>query len=103
MTPETIQEYVGSIQQDLPSVEWSETTPKNVAAFKEHGATTFSGTGKAWTHNFVIFKTDEGVSCEGSAMNLKGPLIVRYTPSLAQQALNLIESGGLYGGAKEET
>lgn len=90
---DSVHEIVEDIERDLRDVKWADTTPTTSRIFKEAPATTFSGTGHHWTHNLIVW-TENGVEkCDGSAVNLRAPLIIRYTPELAVKTLMLVKEG----------
>jgi hypothetical protein len=91
---EEVDEYVRSIRTDLASVKWTETTPTTSNLFKNVEARTFSGTGSIWSHNFIVWDENGKPRCDGSAVMLSKPLVVRYTPEIAQTVLKLLQDRG---------
>lgn len=98
MTPQEIQDYVSDIRSDLASVKWAETddapieTKPNIPKPR-----TFKGTGNKWAHILIVWVEQSRTRCDGTATSLSKPLIVRYTPELAQRVLKLLEEGGFSG------
>ena len=92
-----VNEVVESIRKDLASVKWTETTPTTTNLFKNVEARTFSGTGLLWSHNFIVWQEQGKTRCDGSAVMLSKPLVVRYPPEVAQTVLKLLQEGGHCG------
>jgi hypothetical protein len=97
MDVQEVKEIVEDIRRDLASVKWTETTETTAKIFKGVTARTFSGTGNRWSHNFIVFEEKGKTGCEGSAIMLTKPLVVRYTPELGQAVLKLLQDGGFCG------
>lgn len=84
------QTLVEDIAADLVSVKWAKTTPTG-KLFSHENAETYSGTGERWTHNLIIWKDGEIERCDGAVVALGSPLIVRYTPTIAQAAMKAVK------------
>ena len=97
MNIQEVQEHVTSIGKDLHTVQWTETTPTTTKLFEGVEARTFSGTGLVWAHNLIVWQENGKARCDGSAVMLSKPLIVRYTPEMAQVAMKQIQDKGLNG------
>lgn len=91
MNLQEAQEYVSSIGKDLHTVQWTETTPTTTKLFDGVEARTFSGTGLTWSHNLIVWQENGKPRCDGSAVMISKPLIVRYTPEMAQVALKQVQ------------
>ena len=88
-----VQQLVEDINNDLASVKWVDTTPTTTKLFVDVKAKTFSGTGNRWSHNLIVWD-DGGIDrCDGSAVAIATPLIVRYTPELAKLAYANVKEG----------
>ena len=84
------QTLVEDIAADLASVKWEKTTPSS-KLFSPENAETYSGTGERWTHNLIIWKDKDVERCDGAVVALQSPLIVRYTPTIAQAAMKAVK------------
>ena len=97
MEIQEVNEIVEDIRRDLASVKWSETTASTSKIFEGVTARTFSGSGNRWSHNFIVFEDNGKTGCDGSAVMLSKPLVVRYTPEIGQAVLKLLQDVGFYG------
>lgn len=94
---DSVDEIVEDIHRDLPDVEWKGITPSTTDIFHGVNATAFSGTGRRWAHNLIVWSENGVEKCDGSVVNLRTPLIIRYTPELAAEALKLVKEGMTHG------
>lgn len=92
-----VQQLVEEIHNDLASVKWTDTTPTTAKIFVDVDAKTFSGSGNGWTHNLIVWNENGVDRCDGSAVAIRAPLIVRYTPDLAILAYAKAKEGAKSG------
>ena len=91
--------YLESIEQDLPSVKWVRIVSDKVP-LSEVKAEAYCGIGTRWTHNLIIWFDNMKDQCDGAASGPIG-IVIRYTPEIAKQAMQLVVERGLRGGTKE--
>jgi len=92
-----VQQLVNDIHNDLASVKWTDTTTTTTKLFVDVKAKTFSGAGNRWSHNLIVWDEDGVERCDGSAVAIAEPLIVRYTPELAILAFAKATEGAKSG------